>query len=164
MFASGSAVTAEGNLAATEEYDGSSFANGGNVNTARRGGQSAGTQTAAVFFTGYTSTTTTNTEEYNGSAWTNVTAANVAREGGLGGGTLQTAAFIATGNPGTLTEHYDGTTWATAPSVTTARVKGGGAGTTDSGLGFGGYATKVNTEEFTSKVVSLNTAKTIDFD
>jgi hypothetical protein len=43
-----------GTTNATEEYDGSAWTAGGNLNTARRSLAGAGTQTAALAFGGYT--------------------------------------------------------------------------------------------------------------
>jgi hypothetical protein len=49
----------------TEEYDGTSWTAGGNLNTARSGLAGAGIQTAGLAFGG-----TNATEEYNGTSWT----------------------------------------------------------------------------------------------
>jgi hypothetical protein len=53
---------------ATEEYDGTSWTAGGNLGTARRGLASAGTQTVAAGFGGFTTVVVTNTEEYDGTS------------------------------------------------------------------------------------------------
>jgi hypothetical protein len=58
------------NRSETEEYDGSTWSPGGSLNTARRYLKGCGTQTAALAFGGFTTTTITNTEEYNGATWT----------------------------------------------------------------------------------------------
>ena len=58
------------NTNCTEEYNGSTWAAGGNLGTARYGTLgSAGTQTAGLVFGGETPSTTANTEEYNGTSW-----------------------------------------------------------------------------------------------
>ena len=46
------------------------WASGGNFPDSRRGGLSAGTQTASFYAGGYTSGTLTSTKIYNGSSWT----------------------------------------------------------------------------------------------
>ena len=56
----------------TEEYDGSAWAAGGNLTTARYSLAGAGTQTAGLGFGGYVGAPTfgsTATEEYNGTSW-----------------------------------------------------------------------------------------------
>jgi hypothetical protein len=69
------------------------WASGGNMNTARRLLAGAGTQTAAVAFGGYTTTSVTNTEEYDGTNWaTSPGSLNTARYS-IGGAGTQTAAL-----------------------------------------------------------------------
>ena len=46
-----------------------SWASGGNMNTARYDGSSAGTQTALLAFGGYTTGIVSTTESYNGTSW-----------------------------------------------------------------------------------------------
>ena len=100
-------------ITATEEYNGSGWANGGALNTARRGSArfSASTQTAGLVFGGISSGTVQNaTEEYNGTAWTsgNNLPAVKYLQGGAG---TQTAALSFGGYSGTATlgttEEYD---------------------------------------------------------
>ena len=58
---------------ATEEYGGSSWTAGGNMNTQRGRGAGFGIETAALVVGGNTSpdtAVTANSEEYNGSSWT----------------------------------------------------------------------------------------------
>ena len=62
-----------GNSNSTEEYNGTGWGSGGNVNTARRGGAGLGIQTAALLAGGYSTTPTTFVEEYDGSSWSEVT-------------------------------------------------------------------------------------------
>jgi hypothetical protein len=64
----------------TEEYDGSTWTAGGNLNTARFETTGAGLQTAALAFGGAPPPTGTGaTEEYNGSTWTSVASLTTAR-------------------------------------------------------------------------------------
>ena len=74
---------------ATEEYGGTSWANGGNLNTARKQCAGAfGTQTAAVLSGGYTSGDADAVEEYNGTAWTAGEALPAVQNNAAGAGTL----------------------------------------------------------------------------
>ena len=53
-----------------KEYNGTSWTEGNNLNTARESICGAGTQTAAVGFAGYVSGASALTEEYDGTSWT----------------------------------------------------------------------------------------------
>lgn len=67
----------------SEEYDGTSWTEGNNLNTARYGLRALGLQTAAVAVGGQksgTPTALTTCENYDGSSWTNTGSMNVARE------------------------------------------------------------------------------------
>ena len=109
-----------GNSNSTEEYNGSGWGSGGNVNTARRGGAGVGVQTAALLCGGYSTTPTTFVEEYNGTSWSEET--NIPTDLGAGAGT-QTAALIFTG---TTAVSYDGTNWTASTSLPTAMTGGTG--------------------------------------
>ena len=152
--------------AETEEYDGSSWTESGDVSTARSRVGGCGTQTAALMCGGYTPSLQTATEEYDGSSWTNGGALFTAT-GQLAAAGSQTAALAFGGTTGSdvaTTLRYDGSSWSTHPSLGTARRGMGGTGSTSAGLAFGGAVNKTNTEEFTGETTSLSTAKTIDFD
>jgi hypothetical protein len=79
------------------------------MNTARRGGAGAGTQTAALGFAGYVSTGTQNTTEaYDGSTWTTLPATLATARGGLwGAGTNTLALAFGGGSYQTATEEYN---------------------------------------------------------
>jgi hypothetical protein len=103
------------------------WSSGGNLNTARGGTGSAGTQTAGLVFGGYNGTTqVTSTESYNGSSWTSVNSMGTARYGLSGAGT-QTSALAFGGNDpappeqSAVTESWAGTSWTTVNSLNTAR-------------------------------------------
>ena len=66
---------------------------GGALGTARRYLAGAGTNTAALGFSGYASASTTCTESYNGSAWTAGGAMATARRTLAGAGASNTAAL-----------------------------------------------------------------------
>jgi hypothetical protein len=79
-------------LANTEEYDGSSWTAGGNLNTARTGLGGAGTQTTGLAFGGTAANFQPVTEEYNGASWTNSVNMNTLRAY-IGGTGSQTSAL-----------------------------------------------------------------------
>ena len=130
LFAGG--ATPSTKLNNSEEYDGTSWTEGNNLNTARglmaAGGNS--TQTAGLCFGGTTTTgpdntgVTNATEEYNGTSWTSVNNMNYSVRN-FGGAGTQTNAVAAGGNPGpsqynSTTGEYDGTDWTAGTSLPTA--------------------------------------------
>ncbi len=138
---------------ATEEYNGSSWTNGGNMGTARYTLAGFGTQTAGVVAGGRPKTGAT--EEYNGSSWTAGGTMATARFRVVGAG-IETAglAFGGTEDPPTTgaTEKYDGSSWTSASDMLTVISGGmGSAGTQTAALGFGGGPTGgafTQTQEF----------------
>ena len=131
-----------GKSTATEEYNGSGWATGGNLGTGRYELPGFGIQTAAVGAGGYASPSPGNkalVEEYNGSSWSEVTNLPTAQRGMACFGT-QTAGVVAGGVSTTanLTTsfEYDGTNWTsggTLPSGTD-RTTSAGAGILTAGL------------------------------
>ena len=98
--------------AITEEYDGSSWTESGDLSTARHsGGSGYGTQTACAFVGGDPNGSVIN-EEYNGSVWSEEADLNTARWDTAGAGST-TAALMAGGFPGTMAnvEYWNGTAW-----------------------------------------------------
>jgi len=130
--------------AQTEEWDGSSWTESGDLSTARFGiGQGIGTQTAALAYGGYTSTIVNDVEEYDGSSWTagGAMPATNRIQGGFG---IQTAGVSAAGqgSPGKWANvyHYDGSSWTSATAYPTAVEQMAGCGTQTAGLITGGSA------------------------
>ena len=123
---------------------GGSWASGGDMNTARRALASAGIQTAAITFGGYTTTQVALNEQYNGSSWTEVGDLNAARHGIRGVG-IYTAALAVGGlspSASVLNEIWDGSSWTETGDLNTARGNFAGAsgnGTTTAAIVFGGY-------------------------
>ena len=124
----------------SEEYDGSSWTEGSNLNTARSGLGGAGTQTAGLGFGGYTypNNRSDASEEYNGSSWTEGSNLNQSRANVTGLG-IQTAAIAYGGrddasppNSYDNTESYDGSSWTNLPTLNQALQFAGtsGGGTT----------------------------------
>jgi hypothetical protein len=159
---------ASGQLTATEEWGGSSWTNGGNLNQGRSMVGGAGTQTAALCYGGLTPSVTVNTEEYNGTAWTEVNNLPVANAGITSSrGSAQTNAFAAGGYspaPTTGVIFYDGTNWTAGPSLNTGRSNAMGAGTSSLGIVAGGPPALANTEAFDgtswTEVADLATGRT----
>jgi hypothetical protein len=127
----------------TEEYDGTSWTAGGNLNTAIHQLAGAGTQTAGLTIGGNTSlggNYRSDSEEYDGTSWTAGGTMSLARAGLAGAGT-QTAALGFGGydnNRSNATEEYNGSAWQSGGNLTTSRDYLAGAGTPSAGLAFGG--------------------------
>ena len=135
----------------SEEFNGSSWAEGDNINTARYNIAGAGTQTAGIGFGGYTTSTNRNeSEEYNGTSWTEGNNLNTAR-GYIAGGGIQTAALAATGfidgggGKSAVTEEYDGTSWTNVTSCPTEQASAILAGTQTNAIIFAGSPNRATT-------------------
>jgi len=119
-----------------------SFSSGGDLNSARRGGNGAGVSlTATIAYGGYTTTNSANTESYNGTSWTEVndlnTARNQATQQGQGG--TSTSALYGTQSGGTNVESWDGSSWSEISEFNTARYAHGMGGTSNTAsVVFGG--------------------------
>ena len=128
---------------ATEEYDGTSWTEQSDLNTARRYTSGFGTQTSGVCAGGYVdgNTVTSNSEEYDGSSWTEGNNLNTARYGAGAAGTL-TAGLVFGGTEApprtTVTETYDGTSYSEVNDMNTQRENIGGVGTQTAALAIGG--------------------------
>jgi hypothetical protein len=133
--------------AVTETYDGTSFTEVNDMNTARYnlGSASAGTQTSALGYGGSKSPSnaqTGETETWNGSSWTEVNDMNVAK-GQLSSIGVQTSALAAGGTNGSsyydTNESWNGTSWTEVGDLNTVRYAFGSSGVSNtSGLVFGG--------------------------
>jgi hypothetical protein len=136
----------------SEEYNGSSWTEGNNLNTDRAYLAGCGTQTAAIAAGGTqtpsASTDQTVSEEYDGTNWAEGDDFNQSRRQFSMFGT-QTAAvgsggYSAPGSPGPAdgfvvkTEEYDGSSWTTVEDMPTALNNHGAAGILTAGLIFGG--------------------------
>ena len=131
--------------ATNESYNGSSFTEVADINSARRSLMSAGiANTAALAIAGYQppGSVTNKNESWDGSSWTEIADVNTARSSGSSAG-IQTAALLFTGAPTPthgLVESWNGSSWTEVAEVNTARAQGGGAGTYTDAVLFGGYA------------------------
>ena len=139
--------TSPGASAATEEYNGSSWSNGGNLIIARRhnAGSSCGSVNSALSFGGTSNPTSlTSTEQYDGTSWTAKNCMITGRQllGGAGdvdsalaiGGFSTTPTTATYGN----TEEFNGTSWSAGGALITGRQKIKATGAQNAALAFGG--------------------------
>ena len=154
-----------GNSAAGEEYDGTSWSETNDLNTARRYLAGAGTQTAGLGISGYNpGGNVTNVELYDGTNWSNGTVIPTATAALAASGT-QTAAIVFGGNTGSDTANslnFDGSSWTAGATMATARdrLTGSPAGTQTVALAVSGAtnAPSTATEEFSQAL----TTRTMD--
>ena len=117
----------------TEAYNGSSWTELNEMNTARYSAadHGIGTQTAALAVSGYTpgpNTNVTNVESWDGSNWTEVGDVNTGRRGGAPAG-IQTSGLFFAGTGGkALTESWNGSAWTEVSDLNTAREELAGCG------------------------------------
>ena len=151
----------------TELYNGSSWTEVNNLNSARAGiaGSKAGSQTASIVFAGRNqgpgAANQTLTETWNGTDWTEVNDMNTARNN-IGGAGVTTSA-LAFGNPA-VTESWNGTNWTEVNDLNTGRGDLTGAGVSNtSALAIGGANFAANTESWNgtnwTEVNDLNTGR-----
>ena len=132
-----------GNVAHSEEYNGSAWTEGPNVGTARRAVtcHGFGTQTAGGFAGGYVSGAVGNTELYDGSSWTEAADLGTAVYDAGQFGT-QTAAVSVGGGPipdSRVTNEWDGSSWTAGGSMTVNRHQPLAVGTLTAGLAATGH-------------------------
>jgi len=150
------------NTAKCEQYDGSTWTEVADLNTARSSMGHFGTQTASIACRG----TSNPTESWDGSSWTNISASPIVFDGGNHGGGTQTAGVVYGPRSYNATELWDGTTWATSVRYSTSRG-GNNAGDASAGLLVGGFTGSGNsnaTEEFTGETTASRAVKTIDIE
>tara|TARA_B100000902_G_scaffold249844_1_gene236418 strand:+ start:117 stop:2015 length:1899 start_codon:yes stop_codon:yes gene_type:complete len=125
-----------------QTYNGSTYSTAPFSTVTRRGnGGACGTQTAGLFFAGYSSTTPPHTgpgsngwsEEYDGEGFTNTNVMVTGRSYVVAAGS-QTAALSAGGGngptpSGSVCEEFDGTNWTTVNNMPTTTGSGAGGGT-----------------------------------
>jgi hypothetical protein len=128
------------NKAQTEAYDGSSWTEVNDLNTARRGIAGAGADSTSALAFGGGSPGKNETETWNGTNWTEVNNLNTSRYF-LGGVGIQTAALAFGGYTTTNvanTESWNGTNWTEVNDLSSGRAGPGSAGIYTSALAFGG--------------------------
>ena len=120
-------------LGNTELFDGTSWSETNDLNTARRSVGGTGTSTAGLCTGGYTSTANALTESWNGTSWSNENN-QLAVYGGATFGS-KTSAVLSQNGP---TQLWDGTCWSSGTSKSSTVSNGGGVGTSTAGLVAGG--------------------------
>tara|TARA_E500000305_G_scaffold1559_1_gene1519 strand:- start:20 stop:994 length:975 start_codon:yes stop_codon:yes gene_type:complete len=135
-----------GQKANTELYNGTSWTESGDLNTARNAAAVGGTYTSALHAGGHGNITAI-TESWNGSSWTEVSDLNQAR-GYFTGSIESNSAGIAYGGitPATsagvaITESWNGSSWTEVSDLNNARRSNSGAGTSTNAVAMGGYTT-----------------------
>jgi hypothetical protein len=139
-------------LGVNESYNGTSWTEIADLNTARSASSGGGTQTSAIYALGYSGSypNSTASESWNGTSWTTTSSANTGRAGSSGAGTSNTSVLVFGGDtydgtPGSIptrassaSEFWNGTSWTATPSLNTGAFDGGGFGTATSAIKFGG--------------------------
>jgi hypothetical protein len=147
-------------LTNVESYNGSSWSEITEVNTARRQATSfSGGPAPTMIFVGGASDSTiySNVETYNGSSWTEIAELNTARFNLGGAGQAQTDGLVFGGSAPAntaVTENWNGTTWTELADLSTSRTSLTGSGTgAASALATGGSTSTAYvsaSEEFTA--------------
>jgi hypothetical protein len=154
-------------VAVTESWDGTSWTEVGDLNTARTymGSSSNAPYTASLVFGGQTASNHTDTELWNGTSWTEVNDLNTARRqiSGIG---ISTAALAPNGFAGAITninESWNGTSWTEVADLNTSKTYRVGAGTQTAGIVCGGLPAGGNTETWNgsawTEVNDMNTGR-----
>jgi len=129
----------------TDSYNGTSWTEVAEMNTARRLLAGAGTQTAALAYAGWPPNYA-NTEEWNGSAWSEVNDLNTAGRQASGVGVNAEACLMVAGkNRTSNVESWNGTSWTEVAEVNTAREGTNNWGTSTSAVTAGGINAPGNT-------------------
>jgi len=149
------------NGALTEIYNGSSWTESGDLNTARNQLAAAGTVTALIAMGGNTGA---DAETFNGSAWTAVTDMN-SGSGGISGSGTSTLALAFAGDPDVAnTESWNGSAWTEVNDLSTGREFGASSNITGNTTAFlaSGYTTTLvsNTEEWAAADFQIKTVTT----
>ena len=170
LFFGGTTDDGGTNTGATESYNGTAWTSSPNsLGTARRFCAGAGTQTAALNASGFTTVNVGNNESWNGTSWTEVGDVNTARRVLGGVGASNTAALVFGGFTTVVvnnTESWNGTSWTEVNDLNTTRSYPGGAGTQTAALAFGGATPTItgateswNGTSWTNSPASMNTAR-----
>ena len=167
------AIAAGGNPGGSlnEQYDGSCWAEGADLNSSAYSKGGAGTSTAGMAWGGYSppSGVIASNEEWNGTSWSEVNNINTARKMCNGAGT-QTAAVTAGGQSPpfvAITETWDGTSWTEVGNLNAncTEYSSANAGTSTAWMQYGGArpALAATCEEWNgtswSAVASMATAR-----
>ena len=162
-----------GRIANSEEFDGSSWTDGGNLNTGHGTCAGLGLQTAAICISGSDGgAPIANTEYYDGSSWTEGADVNSERREMIATGIQTTGIVIGGLTPGGVTdivEEYNGSSWSEIADINTSRkhqAACGGSGAATAAILLGGENASssglANTEEWDgtalAEIADLSTA------
>ena len=138
----------------TEEYNGSTWSFGGDMNRAARDVGTSGTQNAALAFGGWNAPSPTYyscTENYNGASWSSGVDLNTARTDLAGTGTQNAALAIGGFNVNAPqqvkceTEEFNGSTWSFGGNLPFCVYHHSSVGIQNATLSYGGHPTSFNT-------------------
>jgi hypothetical protein len=136
-------------VANTESYDGATWTEVNDLNTARRQSGSGGTQTSALNWGGYGNPAPpvvllSLNESWNGTCWSEVADLNTARRALSNGNgadntnALAVGGLITFGVGSTLNESWNGTSWTELADLNEGRYFAASVGTNTVALAFGG--------------------------
>ena len=133
-------IPAGGGTSSTQEFNGSSWSEGGALSDGNRFSTSTfGIQTAAIA-AGYAPGGGTKSEQYNGTAWTTTPALPYSTYSAASGGTTSAGFVAGGGNPiKSDTVEWDGEGYTAGGSLITGRRNTCGGGTQTAGIIMGGY-------------------------
>jgi len=131
-----------GNIANTEQYNGTAWTEVNDLNSAQIAMGTAGTSTSGMSALGATPPNT-RVEDWNGTSWSsNPHSLNSGRQFPGGDGPSNDSAIMVGGEPspnGALTEIYNGSTWTEVNDLNSGRNQLAVVGTTTAALAVGGY-------------------------
>jgi hypothetical protein len=155
----GGSSPAIGVAALTESYNGTSWTELNDMNTARQAYGLGVSTSSAIGAFGYTTATTNVAETWNGTSWTNITSGSTPKEVIASFGVAELALF-GRGPPAT-TELWNGTSWTEVTESSNAHSSAA-SGTTTAGLFISSPGTPVESYNGTSwtEVGDVNTART----
>ena len=166
IFGGDNPAASPSRAANTETYNGTSWSEVNDLNTARWLPGAAGNQTAAIAIAGDNSGFFGGVELYNGTSWTETTDINTTRIYGGGFGTqtdcYYAGGFIPPASDSANTEYWNGTTWTEVADLGTARkyLVSAQNASSSAGLLSGGTpppASSTASEEWTTTDFVINT-------
>lgn len=134
-------ISPSANVALTESYNGSTWTELNDMNTARRYLGGAGTQTAALGVGGFVAGSVANVESWDGTSWTETTDLTNAKRGMAMSGTNTAALSFGCSDPSPRnaeTESWNGSSWTEVNDLNTGRGYLEGCGTQTAALAFAG--------------------------
>ena len=153
-----------GLTAKAEQYDGSSWSEETEINTARRALTGFGaTNTASLVAAGFSTAATDLTEVWDGSSWTEVGDQNAAKIARGGTGTVTAGILFGGTDPSTNTETWNGTAWTEVSELNTAGEYRTASGTAAEVLAAGSYPLSANVESWNgtswTEINNISTAR-----